>query len=456
MPEPRTVVGGTIGALVAADALGRAGTPVRLLAPVKGIGRGFSPLPCDGRRLQLGVRLMELSYEGATDAPPLSAYEPGADGHRPFAPLLRAWAEELVGEQLRPIRRPQVLVGDRLVDDYLFTVDLAPLAAAADPALAATIAAEARAAVAAEGPAGALGAPLGGLDLATASLRSHGPAFHAQYIEPVADKLLAGGSGAVLAEWRRKAWLPLFWPQTVAEAFSGGQPAFAPARTFEQVGDGGVSGLVEALWERIGTCSAIEVVDVGPLERIAADGPAVVLDFAGGRRERAERPALAVPSAELHAAAGTRAEVGRMRTVVAWVEAAEAALAPGVDLLHVVSPSNPVVRVSSGSTTPEPGRRVVCVELRHDVPDDEIGPTALAGLRAAGLLDDSEAVVLRDGAISTLPLPDAATRKALATAGEAFAALGLDALLLGSALAPGADTMNEQITQGLLTGEALR
>jgi hypothetical protein len=141
--------------------------------------------------------------------------------------------------------------------------------------------------------------------------------------------------------------------------------------------------------------------------------------------------------------------------VLAWIEADADALAPGLDLVHVLDPGNPVARVSGGSTTPEPGRRIVCVELRHDQPLGTAGGDAIAGLHAAGLLQDGEPVSIHEGAMEILPLPSAATHAALDAAHAELRARALDAELLGGALEPGADALNEQVVQGLRAAEAL-
>jgi hypothetical protein len=454
---PRVVVGGTPAALVTADALGAADVPVRLLLPERGVGRGFAPLPHEGRALQLGVRLLELGYEDdAAPPPPLAAYEPGTSGHRPFAPLIRAWVEALAGERLREIAPPRVVIDGVSHDDYLFTVDLTGLPAALPPAARREIAEQAYAANRARGDAGVLSEELGDRSLEEASRANHGPTFHARLIEPLAEKFVPGGSAAILAQWRRKAWLPLFWPRTVREAFAGEPATFRPRRTFHELAPGGVGGLVDALLERLKARPTIEIVSVGALERAEPDGAHVRLAFAGGHEELASRPALGVPAAELHAATGIAVDVERVRTVVAWVEADRAAFAAGLDLAHVLDAGNPVVRVSAGSTTPDPGRRVVCVELRHDHPLESAGAAAIAGLRDAGLLKDDSPLPIHEGAMTSLPLPSAQTRARLIVAHEQLLAHGLDAHLLGGALEPGADSLNEQIVQGLRAAEAMR
>jgi hypothetical protein len=511
---PRVVVGGTPAALVCADALGAAGMPVRWLAPERGIGRGFAPIPRDGRALQLGVRLLELGYEDDPTTPPLHAYEPGTSGHRPFARLIRAWTEELVGERLREIALPRVVLDGALHDDFLFTVDLSGIATALTPAERAEIAAQAAAAErelgasgvlstpdgAAERELGAAGLlsmrdgagqraaglpsagvagvasaadPLGDRTLADASEANHGATFHARLIEPLAEKFVPGGSETILAAWRRKAWLPLFWPRTVREAFAGEAPAFQPRRTFHELEPGGVGALIEALEQRIAGYASVERIPVGALTRIERDGVSssdaragsgangrggarIRLSFDGGHVEDACEPALGVPAAELHKADGIDAPVDRIRTVIAWIEADAQAIPEQLDLVHVLDPHNPVARVSTGSTTPDPIRRLLAVELRHDQPEETAAQDAVAGLTAAGLLKGGDPQPIHQGAMATLPVPSSTSRERLHAAHEQLHARELPAHLLGGALEPGADSLNEQIVQGLRAAEALR
>jgi hypothetical protein len=470
MPEPRVVVGGTPAALVCADALGAAGVPVRWLAPERGIGRGFAPIPRDGRTLQLGVRLLELGYEDDPTPPPLDRYEPSASGHRPYARLIRAWTEDLVGARLLAIALARVVLDGALRDDYLFTVDLTGLAAALPAPERAEIAAQAAEAEERLGAAGLLavpagdratggagssaGDPLGDRTLADASLANHGPAFHARLIEPLADKLVPGGAQTILAAWRRKAWLPLFWPRTVREAFAGEPPAFAPRRTFHELEPGGVGGLIDALEQRIAGHASVERIAVGTLASVERANCHVRLAFDGGHVEDALEPALGVPAAELHQAAGIDASVDRVRTVIAWIEADAQALPDGLDLVHVLDTDNPVARVSSGSTTPDPARRLLAVELRHDQPEETAAHDAITGLHAAGLLKGGDPQPIHQGAMATLPIPSAHTRARLHAANAQLHARDLPAHLLGGALEPGADSLNEQIVQGLRAAEA--
>src|SRR5262249_53660414 len=162
-------------------------------------------------------------------------------------------------------------------------------------------------------------------------------------------------------------------------------------------------GLVEALEARIASHASVERIAVGALTGVEARDGGLRLSFAEDHMEDAARPVLGVPAAELHAALGIEAAVERVRPAIAWIEVDADAVPGGTDLVHVLDSENPVARVSGGSTTPAPGRRVLCVELRHDQPDGTLADAALDGLRAAGLLKDGDPLTIHEGAMKTLP-----------------------------------------------------
>jgi hypothetical protein len=108
-----------------------------------------------------------------------------------------------------------------------------------------------------------------------------------------------------------------------------------------------------------------------------------------------------------------------------------------------------VLRVSRGGAG-GPGRALLTVELRHDADPDTLDAAAGDGLVAAGLLaGDVAADTVMVARRPTFPVPDRATLTAFATARERFDALGLDVELAGGVLDVTADTLNDQILQGL-------
>jgi hypothetical protein len=454
MPAERVVVGGSVAALVAAEALAARGARVRLLLPEHGVGGGFAALRRDGHTLELGVRLLELSYEDdGAPIPPLRDYRPGVGGHRPYARLVAEWVQARVGDRLREVDRPAMVIDGRRVDDILFTVDLERLASALDDRERARMADEvARALDAAGHPAGVLApggaARLAALSLHDASLANHGPAFHERFIAPLCDKVLPGGARRVLAPLRRVAWAPLFHPATLLEALRGERPRFRPRRTFHTIAPDGCSALVDEQLRRLETEPRMAVERAGTLTGIdAAGGGRVRLRLSGGSTVIVRRPVLGTGAGELFAAAGVEYAPERVRSAMAWLEVAEGA-GPG-RLVHVLDPANPVLRVSTGG-----GGTVLCVELRHDVPTERLAETARTGLIAAGLLAaDAPTRVVASAARPTFAAPSRATHDALVAARAGFDRRRLDVELVGGALGLGADSLNEQIIQGIRVGE---
>jgi hypothetical protein len=456
----RVVVGGSIAALVAADALAAVGEDVRLLLPERGVGGGFAPIRRDGRELELGVRLLELSYEQtAAEVPPLRDYRAGVAGHRAYVAVVDRWTRELLGERVEQVERPRMLFDGRIVDDLYFTTDLLALRDALSESERTLIAAEARAAAAVIGCAAGLldrskAHELSLLDTAQASLRNHGETFHRRLIAPVADKI-AGGAERVLATHRRKIWLPLFWPATLAEACEGGAVGFRPSRPFHTIAEGEGGGLIDALLERL-RARGVRSEVAGRLEGLAkVTGGRVELRFSGLGEVRAARPILGPAPGELFAAAGAEYRPEQVRSVICWIETSPESLRWRLSLLNVVDPDIPALRISSGGRG-APGTQLLTVELRHDLPEDEIAPAALASLLRTGVVDpDAELEVVMSAAASTFALPTRAAAEAFTDARNALDALELDAVVVGGAAAFGADALAEQIIQGLQAAEVL-
>lgn len=464
MTDDAVIVGGSVAALVAADALGAQGRPVRLLLPTHGVGGGFAPLRRDGRVLELGVRLLELGFEDQGTPPPLDDYRPAVGAHRPWAGTVDRWVRDLLGDALRPVTAPAMLVGGRRVPDLLFSVDLTGLAATLPDDLRRTMLAEVRAARAALGDDAGLFAPRHAARLATetlegASVAQHGRAFHRRYVAALADKVLDGGAAAVSAPLRRKAWAPMFHPRTLEQALEGGPVDFRPSRPMHAV-DTRRGGLVDRLLARIATRPSVRTATVGELAGLgAADRGETVLTFADGPALRARRPLVACGAETLFAAAGVAYDAPRVRTAIAWLETDADAAAGVPDLLHDLDPASPLLRVTRGGHAAGPDRALLTVELRHDAAADApageatrstLATTAADALQAAGLVPDDAALhPVAAAARRTFAVPSPRLRDAHAAALRTLEARGLDLDLAAGALSPVADTLNDQVVQGL-------
>jgi hypothetical protein len=466
--SPLVVSGGTYAALVTAWAAVRAGRPVRLLLPERGVGSGFAPLRVGGHDLELGVRLLELDYgdDPAAEVPPLAEYRPGMGGHRPWQPLVRQFLTELLGGTLVEAARPEVFVNGRFADDFYFTTDLRGLRAVLTDAQAHAIASQVRSG---EG-AGVLrsraanwrtgGIDVENLTLAEASRANHGGVFHDLAVESVCAKVLPGGSASVLATMRRKVWMPVFWPSTLADAVRGRPLGFAPDRRFHTVRPGGTGAVVSALLGRLAASPGVEIVRVAPLASVTAGaagaGATVRLEYADGTAIEATHPVVAHGPDELFAAVGADYRPTRVPAVLAWLAVEAADLAHDPSAVTIADPAVPAFRVS-GSDGAD-GRRVLCVELGHDCPAADAADAARTTLSALGMVTDAardRVEVLHTAAVPSFVTPDAANRSAFGAAAAVLRDRLPGVAVVGGATAFGADALNEQIVQGLHIAEVL-
>lgn len=454
--SPLVVVGGSIASLAAADAALARGRTVELLLPRRGVGAGFLPMRVAGRRLDLGIRLLEIDREDAGVAPPLSDYRPGAGAHAPYLPLVAEWVEDLVGPRLREVDRPAMALDGRLVDDIYFTVDLDGLAEALPAEEAGRMAAEAAAARRREGDAGVLD---GRHDLLHASLEdasriNHGETFHRRFIAPMCAKIHPRGGAAVPAVLRRKVWMPLFHPRTLERAASGAPTGFRPRRPFHTVEPGGMGAVVESLLARIRASAGARVITAGRLVRAArVGGGATGLAFDTGVVRTVRRPVIGVGTEEAFHAVGARYAPDRVPMAIAWVAVDEADVAALPSLAHIPDPGVPAFRVSPCGE-PFDGVRVFTVELSHDVDPSRVEAASTAALVAAGIVGEGAPVRVLHRFAGRGPTDP--TLESLAEFERARAVLdeaGLEAEVVGGASAFGADAFNEQVVQGLRAEE---
>ncbi len=283
--SPLVVVGGSIASLVAADAALRNGRDVELILPRSGVGGGFRPLQVDGRRLDIGVRLLEIDREDASTPPPLAGYRPGPTAHAAYVRHVADWVGDLVGDRLREVDRPAMSIDGRLVDDIYFTVDLDGLSSTLAPDEARRTAAEAGDARRREGDAGVLDEAhdLLRCSLEEASRANHGATFHDRFIASMCAKIHPGGAAAVPAALRRKVWMPLFHPRTLERAAAGEPTGFHPRRPFHTVEPGGMGEVVEALLARIRGSARARIVESGRLVGVTRVGRGITaLGFDNG------------------------------------------------------------------------------------------------------------------------------------------------------------------------------
>jgi hypothetical protein len=455
---PLVVAGGSIAALVAADAALARGRAVELILPRRGVGGGFAPIHAAGRRLGLGVRVLEIDREDAGEARPLAEYEPGFQNHAGFVRRVAELVEGLVGPRLTEVPRPSMSVDGRLVDDVYFTVDLEGLPALMGEADARRTAAEAEEACRAAGDAGVLDGrhDLFATSLEDASRANHGATFHERFIAPMCAKIHPDGAAVVPAALRRKVWMPLFHPRTLARAAAGRPTGYRPHRPFHTVAPGGMGVVLDALLERIRRAPGVTITEAGRLEAAVRDGGATLLRFEDGSERRAVRPVLGPGPQEMFAAVGAPYAPARVPMALAWAEADEADLLADPSLVHAPGAEVPAFRFSQCGDD-APGSRSWCVELRHDTRPDDVEDAVRSSLELTGVLREGAPLrILHQLTGPAFPDPSHREAAAFAAARAALQEARLDAEVVGGASAFGADSFNEQVIQGLRAEETTR
>jgi hypothetical protein len=462
MAAPQVVVGGTIASLVVADRLAAAGRPVELHVPERGVGGGFVPIAAGDRRLDLGVRLIELSYDDeVTAAPPLRDYRPGPHGHRPYLQLIDEFVDGLVGGELVTVPTPQTSIDGAWVDDYVLTGNLAGVMGALPDDERAAMADEAARRLEVEGPHGVF-APgredeRWGRTLDDVGRAHAGDLFHDRLMESLAAKILPGGCSAIVAALHRKIWLPLFHPVTVWEACAG-RLGYEPDRTFFTVAGGGMGEVARRLIDRVTSSPLVRVEPSGALVGLTPRaGTEVELRFAAGSSLVTDRPVLGVGADELFGAAGVAFEAQRVVATMVWVDVPDEDTVAVPSALFSLEPDIGVFRVTENLADRRPGYRTLCCELDHRADDEsawhDVARSALVELGMVVPSARVESVTAASRPAYPRPGPSdlAAFRESRAHYGER----AIPAVVVGGATAFGADSFNEQVVQALAAVEVL-
>ncbi len=427
------VVGGSVAALVAADALARQERPVTLYLPARGVGSGFLAMPVGERRVELGPRLIELAYDDdISDPPPLSDYVPGPHGHRPYLRLVSDLVADLAGDDLCPVRRPELTLGGRRVEDFLLGGNLVTLPDLLTPDDLAVVALQAGQARFREGPAGLLApereAELWACTYADASVLNHGLRFHRLFIEPIAGKILEGSSSSVVAALRRRIWLPLFHPATIEDACRG-RLTYRPQRPMHTLTGGGMGLLVERLLARLQASPFVTVAQASALSGLP------------------EHAIVGLPPEDVF----DGYHPTRVPLAVAWIDVREDDVLACPSVLLVAGPDVPVYRISENRADRVPGVRTFCVELHHATPEPLLEKAAIEALWALGLVRaGARCRLVRAGIVPAFTVPSQDEVERFTKVRAEFDALELPVQLVGGAAGFLADSFNEQIVQGVL------
>ncbi|MCW3014139.1 MAG: hypothetical protein JWO02_1231 [Solirubrobacterales bacterium] len=446
------VAGGGIAALVAADAAASAGQAVELLLPHTGVGGGFAPLVLDGRRLDRGLRALELRYEDVGEPPPLHEYDAAGAGHRPYARRIEAYVRELMGNAVVELDRPRMWLHGYLGDELLVTTDLSRLRECLTGPEALAILEQTTG-----DDGGLLGAgrpeALWNTSMTTASIAQHGRTLHDLLIAAFAQKIRPEGTDDVPVALRRKLWLPLFHPRTVREAAAGAPVSFRPERPLHSIEPDGTGAIITRLLARLRAAPTMRIRRVDGFEHVATDGDRVRITLRGGARVVARDPILALAPGQLFAAAGVPYAPDRVTSVLAWVQVRQDDVLELPCFVHVIDPDIRIFRLSRGEVHGE--RVAICVELAHDITKDAAPAVAAAALERLGIVrEGAQTVGLAAFAGPTFTAPTFANVTRFTAARAAYDALRIPARTIGGSEAFGADALNEQLIQGLAAAAA--
>ena len=283
--ERPTIAGNGIGGLVAALALAERGTAVTLVNPTPVWAPHFRGTIVDGNRFDYGMVFFEFTSFNASQSTDFAGYEPAIrnDSGR-FTQAIARYVSSL-GVAAVPAPTPSMWLFGGSHEDFLIAnrlesltavnqscrnmmaADLEPILASADKHLHPSRKASSRS--------------FDSATLEEASLANHGATFHEMFMEPFAGKVLNASTAQLLGRYHRAAWLPLFYPETLARCVAG-QPSKLQPTAFHYPAGGSFGVLVDALVERVLAHPAIRV-ESGPVSLVRREGRSLLVDPGGNQ-----------------------------------------------------------------------------------------------------------------------------------------------------------------------------
>lgn len=458
MAEGIVLAGNSLALLVAACVLGRQGRRVHWVTDGRKPGGYFAGLRIGDDAFDLGSVLLERPGSGG---PP-----PGLDTYDAMARYDSARFSGLAWdffEPLLPVRRTptaQCVLGERRVPDYLLSNRVDGLAgmdlAAPLPAVQAGAAHpwHARYKLAP----GAYDT----LDYADAARHNHGPAVQVALVDPFLRKLTGDAPWPFMARFHRAGWLPLYYPETVAQALAGEAVAL-PEYPFWLPTAGWCGALVEALLAEVARYPNVRRSDQ-PVASMARRGGGFSLMLGGGEVVDATALALGLPNERAHALLGVAAPAAPRAVGVRLLllRVRQDAIGRPAGWLMVPDAAHVAYRVSDLDTLAgrdAPWHRVVVeAGLCSGAADDAALDARLRDelRRLMAITDPSAVQVVRGITVpQSLSLPSAAEVQAahddLARLHEA--AKGI--LLCGAIAGFAASSLNDQLVQGLAMAQRL-
>jgi hypothetical protein len=187
---------------------------------------------------------------------------------------------------------------------------------------------------------------------------------------------------------------------------------------------------------------------------VAADGARTVLEFEDGSAPvSSTRPVLGYPPEQLFPAAGVPYAPERVPLSICWALVAEDDVLELPSMTFVADPDLPAYRVNSGGDGGPPGEQLLSLELAHDVDLADAEAETRRTLEVTGLVRPGAGLrIVHKVRAPAFTAPTAGNVDAFRAARESYNQLSVDAEIVGGAAAFGADSLNEQVIQGLKAG----
>ncbi len=449
------LIGNSLAVLIAAHELATRGQRVTLLTDGKPLGGHFAGMQINGHSFDAGMVLIE-KYTAGGGAPDLRTYDAKRrnDWTR-FGELAGSWLDMQV--DLRPVTTPKVLVHGRIYPDYLITNRLDALVGAHVTSFAKLPRTDERHAAHK-----VYAAAYDSLSYAEAAKLNHGEILHESFIEPFVRKLLDVSSNKFLARYHRAAWVPLFYPETLAEVLEGKETSL-PEYPFWTSSNGFVGQLVKNLINRLINIPNITLISK-PVQSLVNQGGMWSAVVEGGQICFGAKLALGLTPDRAQILLGTSSfEPGQSASVTLLFALVKAdAIRQGHGCLMVVDESYATYRLCDQDA-------LAGLETEWHRIVIEANPNHLARMHptldpASALNQEMRSLMAIDGEDSVrllkcinfknaLPLPTAEHVGNMDKAYAEFAEAAEGAILTGNLLGYGVASLNDQIVQGLKISE---
>ena len=360
------IIGGGVGSLVGAATAAKAGARVSLLLSGGGIGAGFASLHHDDYLLDIGCRRFDFTTDPTKL--PLEDYTPGVRT-RPFANHVQSFVTDDLGLEIVATSAPQLSYEGKRAPDFATSLDLTSLPDLFSAAnLAATF----------DETGGILRNPspssfmLGGTSwpdlssatLEEASLVNHGPTFHAQVIQPFANKLFPGGWQTMPADLAAKIWTPIFFPSTINQGCRREMERGRPPVTYFYPAGGHFGEFIDRLRALIEQHPNIQIISPFSVHQLSHENGTTIARQDDGRSLQWSCPyALSMSVKDYCRLAGLQTDIEQISLDIMWIDLEESDLLADPSTIMVFDADTSIYRISFAGKGKRQGRRVIAVEM---------------------------------------------------------------------------------------------